>query len=265
MWWYMRRDSNIRFKDCFVKMRFLCRRKALGLPQVLFLFVAAGTIACAPASSAQSAEDDVPMIECKWASKSPDVDGRLDDLCWKEANYVTGFTRQTIGGSPAYQTTALVVYDEENLYVAFICYDNMKHLSKDVHLDRDGEVWLDDCVEVFMDVDHDHKDYFHVISNRSGVRFDEIGRWKPKSWDSDWKVGVAFGKDFWTVEMTIPFQDVRTTPESKRNPTPIPGETWGINFCRANHRIPEKSSWTLTQNTFHDPIHFGHIVFLPFL
>jgi hypothetical protein len=258
-------ESYIRSKINVLMLRSCLGRKALGLSQALFLFAIAGTLVMVAALVAQSSDDDIPTIECKWASRTPDIDGRLDDLCWKEANWVSGFTRQTIGGSPVYETTSLTVYDEENLYVAFICYDNMKHLSKDTHLNRDGEVWFDDCVEVFMDVDHDHKDYFHVISNRSGVRFDEIGRWKPNSWDSDWKVGVAFGKDFWTVEMAIPFRDVRTTPDSKRNPTPIPGETWGINFCRANHRIPEKSSWTLTQNTFHDPVHFGHIVFLPFL
>jgi len=241
------------------------RGKASGFFRALFSLLILLVLMLTAVLFSHPPGEEVATIECKWASRAPVVDGVLDDLCWREANWVSGFTRQTIGGSPQYETTAMVVYDQEFVYVAFICDDNMRHLSKDIRLSRDGEVWLDDCVEVFMDVDHDHKDYFHVISNRSGVRFDEIGRWKPKSWDSDWKVGVAKGKERWTVEMAIPFRDVRTTPETKQSPTPIPGETWGINFCRANHSVPEKSSWTLTQNTFHDPIHFGHIVFLPFL
>jgi len=239
--------------------------EAPGISRALFLLLCLSPIFLAAAAFCHPPGADVAAIESKWASRAPVIDGVLDDPCWREANWVSGFTRQTIGGSPQFETTAMVVYDEEYLYVAFLCSDDMRHLSNDIRLNRDGEVWLDDCVEVFMDVDHDHEDYFHVISNRSGIRFDEIGRLKPKSWDSDWKVGVAKGRERWTVEMAIPFRDVRTTPETKQFPTPIAGETWGIDFCRANHRIPEKSSWTLTQNTFHDPIHFGHIVFLPFL
>lgn len=209
--------------------------------------------------------EKVPTIECKWASGSPTIDGRLDDLCWEEANWVGGFDLENIGGVPRHDTKVLAVYDEENLYIAFICYDDMNNLSEDVHFRRDGFVWRDDCVEVFMDVDHDHYDYYHIIANRSCVRYDEIGKIRPKSWDSEWRVGVGYASDFWTVEIAVPFKDLRSPSYSMPSPTPIPGETWGINFCRDHHSVPEYSSWTQSHRTFHQPRNFGHIVFMPFL
>jgi hypothetical protein len=206
----------------------------------------------------QFPDEKVPTIECKWASRTPAIDGRLDEICWQEANWVGGFDLVNFSGAPKFSTKVLVAYDEFNLYVAFLCYDDMNHLSQDLQLGRDDWVWKDDCVEVFMDVNHDHRDYYHIITNRTGARYDEIGRLRAKSWDGNWQVGVGYASDHWTVELAIPFRDLGRG-------TPVPGEVWGINFAREHQSVPEFSSWTQSFFTFHQPRNFGHIIFMPFL
>jgi hypothetical protein len=210
------------------------------------------------ATFGQFTEENVPTLECKWASQAPEIDGFLDDVCWQEANWVGGFDLINVSGVPKYDAKVLAVYDEFNLYIAFICYDDMSHLSRDMYFGHDAWVWKDDCVEVFFDVTHNHKDYYHIITNRSGTRYDEIGRLRPTSWDGNWRVGVGYASDHWTVELAIPFRDFGRS-------TPKPGEVWGINFAREHHSASEFSSWTQSFFTFHQPHNFGHIIFMPFL
>jgi hypothetical protein len=119
-----------------------------------------------------------------------------------------------------------------------------------------GFVWEDDCIEVFMDTKHDHEKYFHVISNIAGVRFDAIGRWPPLNWDGDWQVAIAKYKDRWIVEIAIPFSCMNIK-------TPMPGEVWGFNLNREERRLTEMSGWSPTWYIFHEPKHFGHLIFEP--
>ena len=44
------------------------------------------------------------------------------------------------------QTVAKMLWDDEYLYVAFLCQD--AHISAE-RTKHDSSVWLDDCVEVF--------------------------------------------------------------------------------------------------------------------
>jgi hypothetical protein len=202
------------------------------------------------------ANDSVPELLCRKTYNPPLIDGILNDPCWREAHGVTNFLQLNGQGLTREQTYAYVLYDNHNLYVAFICMESRMDLIKLNNFNRDGFIWEDDCVEVFMDTKHDHRKYFHIITNSAGIRYDEIGRICPWSWDGNWQVAVAKYDDRWTVEIAIPFSSMNLA-------TPMPGEVWGFNLNRQERRLTDISGWSPTWFWFHEPEHFGHLIFEP--
>ena len=203
------------------------------------------------------ANDSVPELLCRKTYNPPTIDGVLNDWCWREAHGVTDFLLISGQGLAKELTYAYVLYDNYNLYIAFICLESRMDLIKVENFERDGFVWEDDCVEVFMDTGHNHKNYYHIIANIAGIRYDEKdGRLRPQSWDGDWQVAVVRYNDRWTAEIAIPFYSMNLL-------TPMPGEVWGFNLNREEWRVPEISSWAPTWFSFHEPEHFGHLIFEP--
>lgn len=203
-----------------------------------------------------SANDSVPEILCRKTYNPPVIDGILSDVAWREAYGVTNFSLLAGQGFATEKTYAYVLYDNYNLYIAFICFESRLDLVTLKNFNRDGFIWEDDCVEVFMDTNHNHKTYFHIITNIAGIRYDEIGRLCPWAWDGDWQVAIAKYNDRWTVEIAIPFSAMNLS-------TPLPGEVWGFNLNREEWRLMEMSSWAPTWFSFHEPEHFGHLIFEP--
>jgi hypothetical protein len=97
-----------------------------------------------------------------------------------------------------------------------------------------------------------------LISNSLATRFDEIGpRYpRPASWNGDWRVATQVSNNGWTVEIAIPFRTLGVA-------MPEPGTTWGFNVHRQQYRLLERSSWSPTEHSFHEPRNFGHLFFVP--
>ena len=55
-----------------------------------------------------------------------DLDGSLTEDAWSQAQPITDFTQQepVEGGTPSYPTEIRVMYDEDNLYIGAIVYDD---------------------------------------------------------------------------------------------------------------------------------------------
>jgi hypothetical protein len=186
------------------------------------------------------------------------TDGILDEACWLDADIAKDFALLEGRGPATQQTECMAAYDAENLYIAFRCRESDSSGIRVRCTQRDGKVWLDDCVEVFFDTLHNHCTYFHLIANSIATRFDEIGpRYpRPASWDGDWRVATHVSSTGYTVEIAIPFHSLAST-------MPRPGTTWGFNVNRQEYRLLERSSWSQTQHSFHEPTSFGHLFFVP--
>jgi len=188
----------------------------------------------------------------------PVIDGILDDACWLEADVATNFVLLEKQGLATEQTQCMVAYDAENLYIAFRCFETDLSRIRSRCKQRDGEVWHDDCVEVFLDPHHSHHAYFHLITNRIATRFDEVGPLypRPRSWNADWQVATSAMPWGWSVEIALPFGSLGLT-------MPAPGTIWGFNSHRQEYRLIERSSWSPTLEGFHEPKNFGHLLFVP--
>jgi Concanavalin A-like lectin/glucanases superfamily/Carbohydrate family 9 binding domain-like len=172
-------------------------------------------------------------IKCKQLSEAPKLDGRLDTV-WKNAVKITKFKPFGKTKKIKNKTEAYLGQYKESLFIAFKCYDsNIKNLKKKA-THRDGKVWDDDCVEVFIDPYLDRTHHAHFAVNALGTQYDA---WKKTelNWNPKWKSVCKIYDSYWICEMEIP---LLSFPRIK----PI-NNSWGISLCREAKNPKEDSAW----------------------
>ncbi|MFQ6047897.1 MAG: carbohydrate-binding family 9-like protein, partial [Phycisphaerae bacterium] len=210
-------------------------------------------------------EKDRPFARVLPAAKAPVIDGQIDPDEWGHvalSGFYDEYSRTPVPESA--QTSVWLRYDESNLYIAAkLMEPHVGNLTAYVR-QRDGDVWNDDCFEVFLDPRdrHDAAEYYHLLVNPAGVVCDlrgaaEVGQ--GLAWDcSGLRVKASRARQYWAVEMAIPFKSLGVSG-------PLAGQHWAANFCR--ERKPgnaENSTWVdLGTDWEHQPELFGHIAFQP--
>lgn len=216
-----------------------------------------------PAVKQEPVDLSLPYVLCGRAEAKPAIDGRLDDACWQSAIELSPFARVSGTGFPVEQAKGYLLHDDERLYVGVVCSEALlnpvlqrTHEVKAEAKIRDGDVWADDCVEVFVQPDRAGGHYFHFAVNPIGTLYDarcDAGRFD-KTWDSDASVATSAGTKSWTVELAIPLAafGARVTA----------GDAWRLNLCRSEKPHAEASCWSPTGGAFHTPDAFGVIRFV---
>jgi hypothetical protein len=151
---------------------------------------------------------------------------------------VTGFRqRQPRDGAPASQpTTAYVSYDDDNLYVVFVCTDDPDAVRAAVSRREDLE--NDDVVGVSLDTFFDRKRAYLFFVNPLGVQRDGIlteGQDEDWSFDAVWESEGRMTPTGYVVRIAIPFRSLRFPNR--------PEQTWGIALSRVIRRNSEESYW----------------------
>jgi hypothetical protein len=208
-------------------------------------------------------EKDKPFAVVQRVKQAPRMNGVIDES-WGEPT-LTGFfnedTRKPVKANV--QTQVWLRYDDQNLYVvAKMLEPSMDDLRANV-TERDSNVWEDDDVEIFLDPTSkaDASDYLQLAVNSIGTLADQRG--SPEvSGDLAWdckgcQVKTGKGKDFWVVEMVIPFESLGVKGS-------VAGQHWGANFARERKcGAAENSTWSNIGPDWHQPEQFGHIAFQP--
>jgi hypothetical protein len=170
----------------------------------------------------------------------PAIDGIVDDEEWSGAARATDFIQyEPRRGSPSeHRTEALVLYDAEHLYVAFVAWDPEAPAAQLTR--RDAELTNDDAAILLLDTHHDRQSAYYFMTNALGTQTDgrvaNDGRTVDDTWDAAWQ-SAAQRTDFgWTVEMAIPFTSITYASGDDR--------TWGVNFGRSRRRTLELSFWS---------------------
>ena len=170
------------------------------------------------------------------------VDGILDDSIWTQAAPVSGFTQRVPNeGAPATERTEVrVVFDNNAIYVAAELFDTAPDSIRTQLARRDN--WVSaDRFYVFLDPYHDKRTGFYFAINASGVQYDGTlfnDDWDDNTWDGVWQGAVRRTPTGWTVEMRIPYSQLRFKPGT----VPV----WGINFKRDIARRNESDYLTFT-------------------
>jgi len=193
----------------------------------------------------------VPCLHCPLIKEEPVIDGKLEEDCWQKADRATGFMLNTGAGLAKEQTEVYIMRDKWNLYIGFRCYDSDIKNIRNVITERDGQVFKDDSVEVFVDpsCNPEAKDYYHFVMNSIGTRYDALGT--DSRYDFHWEGAAHLADKYWTAEMKLPLSIFARSGIAK--------EKWAINFCRENHRKKEYSCWSPTHGSFHSPERFGYL------
>ncbi|MDA0747315.1 MAG: carbohydrate-binding family 9-like protein [bacterium] len=203
------------------------------------------------------------------------VDGRLDEPAWNAAPDVGAFVFPWYESGKKEQTVAKLLWDDEHLYVSYICED--AHISAS-HTERDSAVYRDDCVEVFFAPNPDRpQSYFNIEMNVLGVFLDQFhpegpGVPVPREWNGE---GIRISTSivgtlnddsdtdsYWILEASIPFSNFA---EVARHTPPVPGDVWHLNLNRLGGKTnPQYSQWCASRTPkpqFHAPDDFGRVIF----
>jgi len=188
---------------------------------------------------------------------APHLDGRLDDVVWRDAPPASGFTQvlPDDGTPPSERTEIRVAYDQDALYVAARLYDSEPDGVVGGLGRRDAGV-PSDLFYLSIDSYHDHRTAFRFGVNPSGVRSDWIATNdsdnEDYSWDPVWEAATRVDSLGWVAELRIPFSQLRFSSTDE--------QIWGVNFTRLIFRKNEWTVWSWWPNTEQGfTSHFGHL------
>jgi hypothetical protein len=217
-------------------------------------------------------QDGAPLPEyhVKKTPRPPVIDGVPSDPVWAQASEVT-LGNSFDGHRPALRTTARLLYDDANLYVAFDCED------PDVWgtlLKRDDPIYNEEVVEIFLDANADGRTYNELEVSPHNTVFDAYfparRQGQDNAWDSGMKSAVKVRgtidnpsdrDEGWSVELQIPIARLAEVPHVP----PRPGDRWRFNLYRLEHldrkQVEGQAFSPLYQGDFHNLPRFGWLVF----
>ena len=181
-------------------------------------------------------------IEAYRTFESVEIDGQFNEADWQNAKPVGQFTQiEPDEGAPGTQPTEVrLLYDNQNLYFGFTCFDaEMNNLTaNDMRRDSRG-VSDNDTVFVLLDPYNDKQSGVYFSVNPLGARIDSTvsagGDTRNRNWDAVWACGTKINEDHWAAEIAIPFSQLRFNQSDEM--------TWGINVGRDIRRRKERGVW----------------------
>ncbi len=184
------------------------------------------------------------------------IDGNLTDGAWKNAVTIDNFVERYPGDNtkPLVDTRVMVTYDEDNLYVGFVCYDDPSSIR--ATLCQRDQFDGDDAVCVLLDTYGDATWAYKFFVNPYGVQKDWL--WTniigdDSGFDLIWNAAAKITSSGYQVEIAVPFTSIRFPNKEIQN--------WKMDFWR-NH--PRESyhqySWAAyDRNEQCDPCQWGTI------
>ncbi|OLB83598.1 MAG: hypothetical protein AUI17_08200 [Acidobacteriales bacterium 13_2_20CM_2_55_5] len=160
---------------------------------------------------------------------------------------VTGFIQRNPhnGDLASQRTEAYLGYDEKNLYVVFVCFDDPAKVR--ARMSRREDIFDDDTVEIMLDTFHDRRRAYAFQTTPLGVQWDAIWTEVPHedntgstanfdpSFDTVWHSNGKLTSRGYVVWMAIPFKSLRFSPARE--------QSWGIILYRGILRENEDDFW----------------------
>ena len=198
--------------------------------------------ALAFADTAAPAAADEPRLVKRFlavrAAAPPKIDGILDDPVWRVAPPDDRFVQEipTEGQPPRERTEMRIAYDDDALYVAFVCHQSPAGVvARLTRRDRDVEA---DYVEVLIDSRNDGSTAYGFRVNAAAVQTDTLYYGDLNAtleWDAVWTSAVSTGPYGWTVEIAIPLSVLRFSSADV--------QSWGLEVQRYLSYAKETDYW----------------------
>ena len=186
----------------------------------------------------------------------PTIDAVIDEEVWDQVEWAGDFSqyKPNNGAAPTEQTAFKILYDDKNLYVAFMCFDSEPEKIERRMTRRDG--FEGDRITISIDSYYDHLSAFSFTLSASGVISDGAitnnGSSFDRNWDPIWYAKTAAHKDGWVGEARIPLSQLRFSKQKKH--------IWGLQVQRRLFRMEERSTWQHAANDAPGWVHlFGEL------
>gem|GEM_PF-3680660 len=209
-----------------------------------------------------AAEPARPLVTCPLIAPAaaPTIDGTLAEPIWAQAPVLSAF-RLPGGGPASQQTHARLLCDGQRLYVGAVCDETLMTDMEGGGIsarrtEHDGDIWNDDCIEVFLAPRPDSPEYFHIIVGAGGGIYDARG--KDKSFDADIAAEIVLRDAGWTLEAVIDLRSL--VPDGGPPATFRQGDVMHFNLCREERPHGELSCWSAVGGGFHNRAGFGDLV-----
>jgi hypothetical protein len=165
------------------------------------------------------------------------LDGVLDEAAWDGAEVATGFVQfEPDEGAPASTPTEVRVLRTPGALVvgARLAADGVEVREALSRRDSDGGA---DAFIVALDSYNDGRTAYLFGVTAAGVQFDALleGDDQDRSWDAVWESAVRVGPDGWSVELRVPYSQLRFAEGVA---------SWGVNFQRVVPALGEESFWS---------------------
>jgi|TARA_R110002153_G_scaffold1177_3_gene5787 hypothetical protein len=178
------------------------------------------------------------------------LDGVLDENAWKEADVADDWYQNfPVDSLPSpFQTEARMTYNDEFLYVSFVCYDDD---TPDVvsTLRRDFSYAINDNVSFIFGPYNDRLNgYFFNVTAIGAQREGTVSSGGNGEnafniyWDNKWYSKVVRYEDKWIAELAIPFKSFKYKSDVKE---------WNVTFDRLDKKRNIKSAWVRTPRQFY--------------
>ncbi|MBT5874386.1 MAG: carbohydrate binding family 9 domain-containing protein [Candidatus Latescibacteria bacterium] len=181
-------------------------------------------------------------LEALQITSQVELDGLLNEPDWQMATPAKDFYQfEPSQGAPASQPTEVrVLYDRENLYVGFICYDDDPDALMAPDMSRDTRLsFSNDMVRIVIAPLEGGREAYEFQTNANGARSDAFvskqGNNSDQDWNGYWDVSARRTDYGWTAEFMIPFYTLRFPSGEVHN--------WSVNFGRRIQRNREQSYW----------------------
>lgn len=202
----------------------------------------------------------IPLVE-----NVPEIDGKLEDQVWNQAPVFNLFT--TADGriiEDDLSSQVKLMYDKSYLYFSFLNWDpNPEKLKMAMSVHDKMKITEDDNVALYILPDNMQDSFLRINVNAGNIIIDickisielkakiknkEIPEemipllmpfTDPKAWNpKSLKTEVSIGKDYWSVEGKIAFEDLLQSQVPKN-------KNWGWNFARkiVGERVEPEIIW----------------------
>lgn len=131
------------------------------------------------------------------------------------------FYRWKEAGEPPMPTRAQFMYDDNQLYIRIFCTEpNITEARSQPVLKRDGNVWDNDCVEIFIDLCDNTNRIYQFACDIHNVNAELV--WNdPKfasriTWNGYWQSRIKYSETSYTFDITIPWRSLGITSAVNR-------------------------------------------------
>ncbi len=201
-----------------------------------------------PHSVNAQTERELPRMSAHRIAEEIRVDGILDEPVWQTVEPIRQLYQiQPDQGEPATeQSEVRIMYDDKKLYFGFIFFDEMdKIVANDMRRDSPG-LRSNDYGFLLLDTYNDRRNAvffrFTPVGGMEDTAVSNSGGSLNTSWDIVWECRCRINEDNWTVEIAIPFSQLRFERSDVMN--------WGINFGREIARKQEIDAWNEAPKTY---------------